>query len=81
MLNNSEIFLFLLLLFFFLSLFPFFFFFLFFMLATSLLLSSRCCGDFALHFPEITSQSKSVAGAARSFLRLRLPFLFFPNAI
>lgn len=38
-----------------------FFLFFFFLLATSLLLSSRCCGDFALHFPEITSQSKSAA--------------------
>lgn len=36
---------------------------LFFMLATSLLLSSRCCGDDAQHVPEITTQSKTVAGA------------------
>lgn len=38
----------------------------FFMLATSLLLSSRCCGDDAQHFPEITSQSKTATPASPS---------------
>lgn len=36
------------------------------MMATSLLLSSSCCGDFALQFPEIISHSKSAAGTVTS---------------